>query len=377
MAAAKKREVDPATQVRQLAASVEGAQQLARGYCVRGAERYFRDRAIAAVRERAAARDAEVVVHDAVDPDFSLQDALSDLQSASMFASERCVIVRGADALLKTHGKEQSPLTRAIVAFVEAKSPPGTVVLEAEGLRADHAAAKAIAKAGGAVVACRKLWEGPPPWDPDPRKAELVQWLVARARELGVRLPPAHAAYVAAATGNDLYALEGQLEKLRRSGGRALTEIVDWGAGASPFAVADDLCGGDLARALAGVEGLFRGGFQGASGGRVVDPTALANILVASLVRQVRQSLAVASALERSAPESDALAAAAWKGSPQQRNTVLERARAHRPAAWRAMLDELGDLERRAKSGSVPDASDFAAFAARWCRARRRVESRR
>ena len=53
---------------------------------------------------------------------------------------------------------------------------------------------------------CRKLWDSPPPWDPDPRKSELALWVRARSGDLGVCLTPDDAAYVAAATGNDLAA---------------------------------------------------------------------------------------------------------------------------------------------------------------------------
>ena len=80
----------------------------------------------------------------------------------------------GRDSLLKTRSKEPTALTRAVKAFLASADIPGLVVLEAETLRADHAAVKAVVEAGGATLSCRKLWDSPPPWDPDPRKAELV-----------------------------------------------------------------------------------------------------------------------------------------------------------------------------------------------------------
>ena len=79
----------------------------------------------------------------------------------------------------------------------------GMLVLSAEKLRADHPLAKE-GKERGVLVGCRRLYDSPPSWDPDPRKAELVQWCAARAKVMGVPLDLSEAAYVVAATGNQL-----------------------------------------------------------------------------------------------------------------------------------------------------------------------------
>ncbi|MBZ0267620.1 hypothetical protein K8I85_05655, partial [bacterium] len=88
------------------------------------------------------------------------------------------------------------------------------------------AIAKAIKAKGAPVLTLRKLWDTPPPWSPDPRKVELALWVGTRSRELGMRLSPDDCAYLAAATGNDLAAIDTQLEKIRQGGSAKLREIV-------------------------------------------------------------------------------------------------------------------------------------------------------
>src|SRR5215207_4448349 len=106
MAAAKAKEPDPPSQLRELGASLPPAAgaKLARAYLLRGEERYFREKGIELVV--AAAREAglELSRHDARDPDFSAATLQDDLQAAPMFAGARCIVVRNAAALLKKEG---------------------------------------------------------------------------------------------------------------------------------------------------------------------------------------------------------------------------------------------------------------------------------
>ena len=358
------READPMTQVRDLAAALDRG-ELARAYLLRGEERYFRARALARIRAAAEKAGQEFCLHDTDDPDFALARLTDDLVGGGLFAASRLVVARNPDKLLKKTDGKDSTLTRAAIAWLES-GEPGCLVISARSLRADHALAKAIAKAGGATVTSRRLWDSPPPWgNPDPRRAELVLWLVGRAREMGVKLSPGDGVYVAAATGNDLFALEDQLVKLREAPGGDLHALVGWSAAAAPWSVAEALVDGDLPRALGGVETLFRGGFEERDGRRLVEPIALATILVASLQGAVRKGLALATELERGATPEAAATRAGVSGAPSTVQAQVARARRRTPVRWRSMLDDAAALERKAKSGGV-DAPDFAALALRW-----------
>ena len=365
MAARAPKELTPPAQVRQLEAAL-AAGPLAKGYLVRGEEVYFRQRAVDAIVARARAIGAEVLVHDGADPDFDAQGLMGDLGTAPMFAAEQLIVARGVEGSLTKRGKEDAPLARAILGFLSRGAPQRSLLISVDSLRADHAVAKAVTASGGPVLTLRRLYDSPPPWNPDPRQTELVQWCLERARELGLRIDAGQALYVAAATGNDLGALDTQLERLRQSGGGDPRKAVAWQASGSPFAAADALCRGDLPRALASLESLFQGGMVGRDGSRVVDEGALTAILIGSLLRGVRQGLAASEAKARGRSPDEVLEG----GGPmrERAKAELEQRLARRPTPqiWRDFLAAVLDLDRRGKSGSRLDVSDFAHLAVAW-----------
>lgn len=355
---AKAREVEPWSELEALESALKRG-EIARGYALRGEERYFRERALTALRAKAESLGYEVCAHDVeketVASDFQLARLIDDLSGGGLFAARRLVVVRNPGDLLRKIDGQDSPLTRAALAFVQSPQESGTLALSDSGLRADHALVKAIVAAGGAAPAFRKLWESAPAWRPDPSQAELVQWTQRRAQELGLRLTGEQALYVSAATGNDLSALDDQLETLRASGGRDLKSSVRWMSGSTPWSVADHLLSGDLARGLTGIEALFQGGFQEKGGKRLLDAAALSIMLVNALQKGARTALAVASGGEET-----------LVGSPTQRAAALERARRRTPAEWRGFCEETASLERALKSGGGLDSNDFARLALRW-----------
>ena len=363
MAARRKREADPPELMRELASALSGG-ELPRGVVLRGEERYFREKAVDLLRAKAVESGFEVCVHDAErgNPDFRVAALIDDLSGGGLFATRRLVVIRNAAESLKKVGSQASPLTSAILAFVEA-SDSGSVVLSLPTLRADHAVSKAIKAAGGPLLDLRRLWDGPPPWNPDPRQAELVRFVLDRARHFSLNLSPDQAVYVCAATGNDLFALDDQLERLRHMPDEDLRKVVGWNAATAPWNVAEQVVAGDVPRALAGVESLFQAGFQEKGGRRLLDSIALSAMLIGSLSRGVRRSLVLASGLERGQTESDAAKSVGVAGRAV--GPAIARARSRPARAWRNMLDDVSGLERRAKSGVGVDANDFALLALR------------
>jgi hypothetical protein len=181
-----------------------------------------------------------------------------------------------------------------------------------------------------------------------------VQWTARRAREIGCVLTGEQALFVSAATGNDLAALDDQLETLRASGGGDPRLSVRWVAGGTPWNVADQLLAGNLARSLSGLEALFQGGFQEKSGKRLLEPAALAAMLIGALQRGAIQSLAISSGGEPP------------PGAPTTRENAVHVANSRSVASWRVFLEQVGALERSLKGGGGVDQNDFARFALRW-----------
>lgn len=364
--AARKREAPPHAQLAAFEKALQDAAALAPGYLVRGDERYFQRRAVDALRSRAEALDVEVVTHDGADPDFDPQLLMGDLGTPPMFAERQLIVARDVDALLKKSGSKDSPLVRSVFGFLERGEDGRSVAICVGNLRADHALAKRFAKLELPALSVRRLWDSPPPWNPDPRQVELVQWLALRAKELGVRIDANQAVYIVAATGNDLDALEDQLTRLRHGGERALQEVIRWQAGGSPFAVSDHLCRGDLARAVDAIEGLFAGGMTGRDGARVVDRAALGAILIGSLSRGVRQGLAASRAQAEGVDLKGAAARAGAKGDRAVAELGDRLRRRPSPDDWERMLEQLAEVDRRSKSAVGVDASDFVGLALAW-----------
>ncbi|MDP6519858.1 MAG: hypothetical protein QF599_09595 [Planctomycetota bacterium] len=365
----------PPDVLRGLARSLDSA-PAPRGVLVRGDEPYFRFQAVELLRAAARKRGAEVSTHDAGDSEFNSAALLDDLAASPLFAEERCVVLRNAGKLLA--GKVRAGLAdsvgRALVAFLgrEAGEAGGGLVLDAESLRKDSKVAKAMTSGGGTIVECRRLWDSPPPWSPnaDPRSTELVRWILERSGEKEVKLNRDQAAFVAAATGNRLAALDDQLERLRRGGERELAEVVGWDASASPFDVAEQIVLGDLPRAMAGLESLFTAGFEEKGGGRKRDLGAIVQLLLSALNGKARESLAGAAALAEGLDEGEAANRAGVPSWPQARAAFTRRTDLRDADEWESMLRDLGALERCTRRAGTVDASDFSAFALRWRRRR-------
>lgn len=364
MAACRAQDPPPPARLAELERELAASERPARGYLVRGEERWFRDAAVARIVEAGGRAGFEIARHDAADPDFGLSELLADLAAPSLFAPARLVLVRSAGLLLKKEADSASPFAAGAAAFLRGGAVQGSLVLEAESVRVDHAVAKAVLECGGSVLSFRRLYESPPPWerDPDPRKVELVQWLLSRARLKSLRLDAAEAAYVVAATGNDLYALDAALDALGARGEQGVRESVGWSGGASPFQVAEDLLRGDAAAAIAGIEALFRSGMRERDGSRELKPEAVIAVLLGSLRSKLRAAFAASRASESGSP----LAAIAGGAAPKIREEIEGRA-ALRPAEnWRRMLDDLAEIERRTRTSRTVDANDLCLLALRW-----------
>ncbi len=320
---------------------------------VRGEEGWYRHQAGLRVAELAAESGLEVCRHDTADPEFRAPALLDDLAGGALFSGGRLVLVRGAGELLRKGSRHYSEgAMKAILARIE-RPGEGCILLDAPSMRADGKVAKAL-NAQELLFSFRKLWDTPPPWRPDPRNVELVQWILGRARERGLQLKPEQAVYVAAATGNDLAALDGQLERAAQSGEKLEAAVV-WDPGASPWALAEKLVDGQAARAVMGLESLFRGGFVGKDGRRESSPEALVAMLGPAVSGKAREALAVARS--GGPPRS---------GSPRQREAVAARVQLRSEDAWARLVADAAGLERRARSGPAVGVNDWTAFALRW-----------
>ncbi|MFT5154450.1 MAG: DNA polymerase III delta subunit, partial [Planctomycetota bacterium] len=329
-------------------------------------------KAVALIRAAAAAKEWELCRHDAGDPEFEIGTLLDDLTGGALFANARLIVMQRVSALFAKSGPKAAPaLSNALKARL-VSGVEGCVIIAVDNLRADNQVAKAVVAADGIVVGCRRLWETPPPWDLDPRKSELVQWFSGLARAKKVSLTPDEAAYVCAATGNDLYALESQLPRLAERGASAVIGTVDWQAGGSPWEIAEKLVQGDASRAVAGIEALFSAGFQGKDGMKTLDRGGLLAMFCGALNGKTREALIAAEALQAGAGGKEASALAGVRGAPAKVSQFEQRVRSRSTGEWREMLVEIGELERKSRSGATVDQTDLAHLALRFRKVPRR-----
>ena len=357
MAAKRSKDLAPDQELKRLEGVL--AEGLPRALFVRGDEAWYRQQAADLVVAAGKQAGLEICRHDTADPEFKLLRLLDDLAGGALFAGGRCVLVRGANDLLRKGSRVHAPgLGKALMARL-AQGGEGCVILEGKGLRADNKVLKDAKTQGAELFSFRRLWDSPPPWKPDPREAELVLWLVRHSRARGVPLAPDQAVYLVAATGNDLAALDGQLDRAAASGGK-LEQAVVWDPGGTPWALADLLVDGQVQRAVAGLESLFNGGFTGNDGRRESTPEALVAMLGPAVSGKAREALAVA----RGGPDSPP--GGRPQGGARAREALAARAKGRTAVEWQRMVEDAADLERRARSGPSVGASDWCAFALRW-----------
>lgn len=362
----KKREEAPPLAQQRLERSLAAGDWLP-AYILRGEERYFRERMAELVLKAAQQRGLELCRHDAKHPEFSLTRLCDDLRGGALFATARCVIVHQISPLLTKNSRDYSQALVELLCARIQQSSGGTLVLSADSWTLDHPVLRTATAAGAFFGSCRKLWDTPPPWGAsDASRIELVAWLLERARHSGLRLRSEDAHYICQAVGNDLYALEGELGRLRERGSRSIAEIVGWQAGAAPYAVAEDLARGDLRAALRGIEALYQGGFQGRDGQRTRDEGGLSAMLLNALYAKLREAIAASGALAAGGSEKEALLAAGVSSAPRAQEALRARLQARATSSWPLMLEDVASLERRAHSGSPLSAEDFQWLALRW-----------
>ena len=325
------------------------------------------------MRAKARAANLELSFHDTKEPGFEAQRLQGDLVGGGLFSAGRMVIVQAPEDLLKKDGSKERPLARAIPKFLAAGA--GTVVLVAEGLRADNATVKAIVAAGGSLLSFRKLYDKPAPWErsPDPRRTEVAEWVQARAKSLGLKISSDQIVLLVAAVGADLSALEGKLADFKNTPGGQFFERLDASAPVSPFDLAAALARGDTRSALRDGEGLFHTGYKSKDGKLEVKPEALREILFNGLRSQVRRGLAASELIEGGSSPEDA--ANDVGVSAFQMRDFLTALGARDAQQWRAMSADLARLERKARSGHAVDENDIALFSLRWRRAKTAVRS--
>lgn len=153
---------------------------------------------------------ADVVQYQGTDTSgemrITIASLLDELTSPSLFAADKIVVLRQADALLFGKSAEETgtrtPPSHRLAEWVAAPNPGMWLVVELKTLPRNRILGKALAKT--AVVPCPPLT----------RQADTVSWLQGVARQEGKTLAPGVAELLHTAHGNRLADLAGEMAKL-------------------------------------------------------------------------------------------------------------------------------------------------------------------
>ncbi len=285
---------------------------LLRGDCPRvlllqGPARWFRDRALAAVRSTLG-RSGDVIELDGNESGGAAAEAatfLMDLRSPSLFGGGRVLLLRNAERWLKQHGAVLADTLSRIVSG-------NTLVLLVSKIDGRTALAKRIRK-HGAVFEFRNLYEKPFGHGRAGTSAEIVQWLVARGRTHGVTLDPGAALFMVEVVGADPGALDGELVRLgpTLSGGRVSADTLRGALtvsfGSTQFELVDAILDRDARLALRSLRAMFREGLRDKDG-KLIERSAIFPMASAWLRQSLGKLLEARAALDAGAPRGSVVA---------------------------------------------------------------------
>lgn len=141
--------------------------------------------------------------------ELPLATVLDELRTPSFFSPHRLVVIDPANAFVAAYAEDLLP-------FVEAGFAGGHLILRIDGkLDRRTRFAKKLAEAGW-IVDCAQPFDRPPPWDTRSPvwDSELSHWVVAQAKEKGLRIDPETAYVLHERAGKDLAVLDEELEKM-------------------------------------------------------------------------------------------------------------------------------------------------------------------
>jgi DNA polymerase-3 subunit delta len=204
---------------------------------VTGPNDFVAERTIDRVRSAIRAADADADISELWADELG-PGALAEITSPSLFASLRCVVVRGLENL-------PDPAADSLLLYVETPADDVALVLHHTGGVKGKAVLDRLRKAGATEVIAQPL-----------KKWELPGWVVGEFRRLSARIGEPAASALVDAVGEDLRALAGAADQLAGDAqGEPVTEELvrryfGGRAEVKGFAVADAAVNGKGAEAL-------------------------------------------------------------------------------------------------------------------------------
>ena len=196
---------------------------------------------------------------------------LQPLAGGGLFSQSTCVVVRRGDRWMQRYAK-------ALAAFAPRIQKGSLFVFEAQKLDKRTKWAKELA-ASGAAYEFRELYETPFGRPDQPLQGELVQWVTAHSKRLGVPVTPESALLLTAQVGKEPALLAAELDQLvdqfqKKGSQKALAPEdlrgkLTCSFESTPFELAEAVLDGDRKRALRSLHAMFARGVKQKDGKRM------------------------------------------------------------------------------------------------------------
>lgn len=325
-------------------------------YLVAGEEEALVERARELILARAVGRSGQAEITRFEGRSAAAVDIDGAVRTVSLFGGQRLVLVKDAHELRAEEHKRllqclQRPVAGSVlVLLARGVSPGGRDPRRAKAAKAAQTLAKAVEKAGGAVVDCPR---------PKPREVPAILERMLERHSLKADERALHA--IASAVGEDLGAAMQAVEKLSlySSGGRVresdVAAVVSDTREESVFALVDAVSEGRTGSALATVRRLLRDGESGLA-------------LLAQLARHFR-TLARVKALSRRRQSAAAIQEALGL-HPFVVKKCLQQAERFREAELARRLRRLAEADGNLKRSRFPERLELERLILALCETR-------
>jgi DNA polymerase III delta subunit len=224
------------------------------------------------------------------------QRLVRELSTPVLFGGATLFVVRGGQKIFKEMADFLLPV------FEGKRALANYVVFFVDSVDKRTKVAKRLGASGG-LVECKKLYETAAHWQRGaPEDSELNQWACRRARAKGLEMDLKAAQFLTSLTGNDLFLLDGELDKLclglpegeTAVGVGEIEQATGMSAVHTPFDLWDKIEAHDGSGALETLGVILRNGLRSASGRLENDAAAISAILLGMFRERIRLSAQVA-----------------------------------------------------------------------------------
>jgi len=355
MSAARRRQADPGSQFQ------ETLERIAAGKLPRlllilpptsgEEESWFSEQLFLAARAYAhALGDCDLLDQDGGSPDFRAESLDAFLQSSSLFASRKVLLLQRAGKSLNRWPR----LAEELLAAASADDGPEFMLVHV-GASSGKGAQKLSATRKGGVekLRFRSLYADPPPWKPEPDASEAAQFVTAQARSRKLRLDRGAAGLIVQMAGSRASDLMGALEHLHllgleRIGEEEVRQVVAHSAEGTAFDLADAFLCGDSGRVLSLLQRTARQGLRSWDGRRLAPRDAF-SIIVGAVARERSRTAEVLVHVQAGMEVAKAIEAGGSRASMPVLRRMEQRLAVCDQAHLDTLLHGLLDAERQVK----------------------------